>query len=202
MQRYGVVARVFVACCSGLQALSEEIGDIPLVLVDVTEVGVAEAIRSLNANAHASGVRWQNSFQPINWERGFDDWRQFSLDCEIGDALAAPATLCVQDGAILVPLPAGTTVGEFRSQLMGALRHLRMQEVVTRPQFLEGRSEALADTVVHPRYTAHPARKDFRNATLVDNVVALDPAESGWRLYWLVVAARMAAMETGRPLWR
>ncbi len=105
-------------------------------------------------------------------------------------------------GCLQVHLPVGGTLGEFRAQLAGALRHMRLQEVTIQPSFLEARCDAMAELVVHPRYTPpRAAEHDHRDARIAEDIYAIDPAEDAGRLFWLVVAARAAAME-GRSPWR
>lgn len=193
--RYGEIAQIVVAACTGSQRLTEDIGQVVHIGASLDADGY---IRALNRRQHGCGVRWPGSFQPLNIETGWADWASFTVDPDVGDILSAPHGVQIVDGRILVMLPPGVPIVEFKCQLAGALRHLRLQEVTIRADFLEARSEAMANLVVHPRYTPpRAAMHDFRGAVLVEDLFVLDPAEKGARLFWLVVAARAAAIEGG-----
>ncbi|WP_158810769.1 hypothetical protein [Beijerinckia sp. L45] len=198
--RVGEIVSVFAASCTACYRLSRDC-DLPLILVGVA-VDVRAALRRLNQTRHGSAVRWQRSFQPILLEPGWDDWRAFDLEPDATPQLPDPLGVRFEEGRIVVPLPDGITVAEFREALAGALRHMRFQEAVIRADFLEQRSDAdpFADVVLHPRYTP-VGGADFRGATLVTDIVVLDPATEAWRLLWLVVAAKLAATEGRWPSW-
>lgn len=199
----GFVVEVYAAACSGCARLSERIG-LPVVLVDVA-FNAEAAIGRLNRDQHASGVRFPNFFQPIYPERGWSDWGLFPIVVEdtVEARVAAAATegVCFAKDRIIAVLPRGTTLAEFSDHLHGAIRHLSLQEVTARTSYMDKRSDALADYVVHPRYTPAP-NGDFRGARAVSNLLALDPTDAQLRLYWLVVTARMAASDARRLKWR
>ena len=104
-------------------------------------------------------------------------------------------------GTIRVPLPPTVPASEFRAELRGVLRHLRLQEVIIAPSFLAERRNNHLDVVMHPRYTLG-ATGGVRGATLRTDLYVLDPAESFARLFWSVVAARAAAGDTRQSRWR
>ncbi len=199
-KHYGLLVRVFAAACTGTARLSGEIG-VPLVLID-TAVDPEAAIAQLNRRRHGCAVRWPASFQPLYIEEGWSDWAAFRLENDAEPLAAALLGVQLVEGCLQVHLPVGGTLGEFRAQLAGALRHMRLQEVTIQPAFLEARCDAMAELVVHPRYTpARAAEFDHRDARIAEDIYAIDPAEDAGRLFWLVVAARAAAME-GRSPWR
>lgn len=86
---------------------------------------------------------------------------------------ARPDGVRAVEGRLLVSLPAEMPIAEFREELQAALRHLRLHEVTSEMAYMEARSDACLEYVV-------------------------DPAEAPWRLFWVVVAARLAAIE-GAP---
>ncbi len=196
----GASAIVFAAACTGLARLSATTG-LPLVHVGVTQ-DVGRALDRLNLTAHASAVRWQRSFQPLDVEPHWDDWACFEME-EDDRSRAVPGGLRLRDGCIVVPLPAQTLLAEFTAQLSAAMRHLRLQDAAIRPGYLEARSEAdpFGDVVVHPRYTLRRPH-EFRRASLVTDLFALDPAEDSAKLAWFAAAARLQACEGSRAPWR
>ena len=196
-----VMAHVFAASCTGLQRLSEEVGR-PLCLVDAV-LDVEEAIHGLSRHHHGSGVRRSGRFRPFNLQCGWNDWSRFNLGSHGLSSTSLEAS--VQDGCIVVPLPDGLTVPEYRCQLAGALRHLRLQEVTISAAYLQERCEACAEMVVHPRYTVPglaAAHGDFSGAALCKDLYAIDAAQHARRIYWIAVAARAAAGESRSTFWR
>lgn len=195
----GVTALVLMAACSGSARLSAATG-LPLIHISVTRDREA-TLRRMNETAHGSAVRWPRSFQPLAFESGWDSWAAFRLEATRLARPAPPGVLFV-DGAIAVELPDETVLQEFAAELSAALRHLRLQEAVIRPGFLEELSAAdpFADVCVHPRYTPR-SPFDFRDAALVTDLFAFDPAEDVWRLAWLAAAARLAACEGQGVQW-
>ena len=107
-------------------------------------------MRDLSRRHHGCGVRWPGSFQPLNLESGWDDWSRFDLEQQ-RPILNEPFGMGFRDGCIAVPLPATLTVAEYRCQLAGALRHLRLQEVTVSAAYLEERCDMFAEMVVQPR---------------------------------------------------
>ena len=190
--------QVFVAACSGSATLSGSIA-LPIVHVDAA-MDVEAAIRRLNEREHGSGVREPDLFQPIGFDRGWADWRLF--DYAPGPWRkgmgARPDGVRAVEGRLLVSLPAEVPIAEFREELQAALRHLRLHEVTSEMAYMEARSDACLEYVVEPRYTWNPRDRGFRGARRVDDLYVLDPAEAPWRLFWVVVAARLAAIE-GAP---
>ena len=185
---------VFVASCTGCMRLSGEIG-LPLVHVDAA-LDSAQAVRVLNRTEHGAGVRAPGFCQPVAFDGGWSDWSMF--DYAPGPwpgGQARPRGVRVVEGRIAVALPAGVTLADLRGQLRGALRHLRLHEVTSAMAWMEARSEACLDYLVEPRYTANPETRDFRGAVRTDDIYVLDPAERPWLLYWIVVSARLAAIE-------
>ena len=192
-RRNGSVAEIVVASCTGLARLSGEIG-LPLVHVDAA-LDADAAIQALNTTQHGCAVPWPQSFQPLLIEEGWTDWKLFPLEVQ-EDAGSTTPKPWIARGRLRVPLPSGVPLAEFRGQLAGALRHLRLQEVTLRVDFLERRCEAMADLVIPQRYTLpRAAAHDYDDAALVQDLYVLDPAEVGARLLWLVAAARAAAVE-------
>ena len=203
-----VLASVFCAACTGSNRLSGLLGR-PVVLVGATgsAFDAAVAMRLLNEARHGCGVRWPGSFQPLHFEGGWDDWDFFPMESCQRRAAPRPAGARFDAGRILVPLARGVSFQEFEAQLAAALRHLRVQEVAMRPDFLEERSDMLADVAVHPRYTPTRSARpggypDFRGCRLVTDLYALDAAEDAGRLFWLAVGAALAAGDGARPSWR
>jgi hypothetical protein len=194
-------AIVFTAACVGTQRLSEAAG-VPVTFVGVTQ-DIEASLRRLNETRYGSGVRWPASFQPIDIEEGWSDWRQFSMEPEGQLREATPYGAHFEDGHVVVPLPAGTTPAEFEEHLSAAMRHMRVQEVVMSPAYLEARSSALACYDIHPRYTPGRNRDGFvfRGSRLCTDLIVFDPAEDAWRMLWIAVAALLGACE-GRPLWK
>ncbi len=186
--------QVFVAACSGSAKLSDAIG-LPVVHVDAT-TDAAASLRRLSEREYASGVRVPGSFQPILFDGGWSDWRQF--DYRTGpwrQAMGArPDGVRVAAGRIEVALAPTVTLAEFREELQAGLRHLRLQEVTSEMTYMEARNDALLPYVVQPRYTPAVDR-GFRRASRVDDLYVYDPAEAPWRLFWAVVAARAAFAE-------
>ena len=140
-------------------------------------------------------------FQPLLIEPGWADWALFPLDPQQDAGAAAMMQQpWIANGRLRVPLPEGVPLAEFRGQLAGSLRHLRLQEVTLRVDFLERRCEAMADLLVPQRYTLpRAAVHDYADAVLTQDLYVLDPAEAGARLLWLVEAARAAAAEGSSP---
>lgn len=189
------VAQVFVAACTGSALLSGSIG-LPIVHVDVA-VDAAAAIRRLNDREYASGVRVPDLFQPVGFDANWDDWALF--DYHPGpwrqSMGARPEGVRAVGGRLLISLPPDVTIMEFREELQAALRHLRLHEVTSEMTYMEARNDACLAYVVQPRYTWNPRDRGFRGAKRVDDLYVLDPAERPWRLFWTVVAARLAALE-------
>ena len=197
-ERDGLQAEIVVAICTGLARLSGTIG-LPLVHIDAA-LDADAAVQALNARHHGCAMPWPGSFQPLLIEPGWSDWKLFPLDAQIA-GIAITSEPWVADERLRVLLPEGVPLAEFRDQLAGALRHLRLSEVTRRADFLERRCEEMASLVVPSRYTPpRAADHDHRDAVLVEDLYVLDPAEAGPRLLWLVAAARAAAMG-GPPPW-
>ena len=193
----GDVVEVIVAACSGSARLAETIG-LPIVHVDVVR-DARSAIHRLNEREYASGVRAPECFQPILFDRGWADWGLFRYDPgpwrrSMG---SRPVGVRISDGRLLVSLPPEVAQAEFREEVQAALRHLRLQDVTSGMAYMEARSEACLEYTVQPRYTQHPVTRDFRGARRVDDLYVLDPAETPWRLFWIVVAARLATIDRG-----
>ena len=201
-RRTATEAQVFVAACSGSARLSDEIG-LPLVHVDAV-VDAAESIRRLNAVDYGSGVRVPHLFQPIGHDPGWADWGLFEYapgPWRRGMG-ARPEGVRAVEGRLVVSLPTDITLGEFREELQGALRHLRLHDVTSQMDFMAARSDVLADYVVQPRYAWNPRDGGFRGAKRVDDLYVLDPAERPWRLFWVAVAARAAVVDGAPTPWR
>ena len=198
--RNGSVAEVVIASCTGLARLSGDIG-LPPVHVDAA-LDADAAGRSLHTTQHGCAVPWPGSFQPLLIEPGWADWALFPLEPQENAGADATSNLCIADGRLRVLLPDYVPLDEFRGQLAATLRYLRLQEVTMRTDFLERRSDELADLVVHPRYTPpRAADHDHRDAVLLQDLYVLDPIEVSARLLWLVTAARAATIE-GPSAWR
>ena len=190
--------QVFAAACTGSARLSGAIA-LPVVHIDVA-FDAAAAIRRLNEREHGAGVRVPALFQPIGFDAGWSDWKLF--DYEPGrwrqGMGARPDGVRAVEGRILVSLPADVPIAEFREELQAGLRHLRLHEVTSAMDYMEARSDALLEYTVQPRYTWNPRDRGFRGAKRCDDIYVLDPAEVPWRLFWIVVAARLVAIE-GAP---
>lgn len=181
----------FAAACSGTARLTDQVGHL------VVHVGMSNdasrSIADLNAREHGSGTLWPGSFQPLEPQKGWDDWAMLPLEPSSDGGLQAPLGAAFSDGLIRLAQPQGITIAELREQLSGALRRLRFQDVVRQPRWLETRSEAdpFAEIIVHPRYAF--SGRDFRGATLVTDLFVLDPSQESTRLLWMVVGACLAA---------
>ncbi len=193
-----VVVEVFAAACNGSARLSEEIG-LPLVHVDVAP-DAERAIRRLNTLDYGGGVRVPDLFQPIGFDPGWSTWRLFEYapGAWRRGMGVRPRGVVIGDGRMRVSLPPDVVV-EFREELQAALRHLRLHEVTSEMAYMQARNDACLEYVVEPRYTQHPETRDFRGARRVDDLYVLDPAEAPWRLFWTVVAARLAVIGEARP---
>ncbi len=192
--RDGIQAEIVVAICTGLARLSGTIG-LPLVHIDAA-LDADAAVQALNARQHGCAVPWPGSFQPLLIEPGWSDWKLFPLEAHNGAGIASTSGPWVADERLRVPLPEGVPLVEFRSQLAGSLRHMRLQEVTRRADFLERRCDEMADLLVPSRYTPpRAAEHDHHDAALVEDIYVLDPVEVGARLLWLVATARAAAMD-------
>ena len=191
---------VFAAACSGSIKLSGLAG-LPLVHIDAS-LDAAASIRALNERHHGSAVLLPDFFQPLVVEAGWSDWAIFEIDAGAGSPGLSNVGVEISEGLIVASLPPGTTLPEFREQLHASLRHLRLQEAVIQTPFLKARSDACMNYAFHPRYTLREPTADFRGAALCRDLYAFDPADLGWRLGWIVVAARLAATGGKRPLWR
>ncbi len=187
--------QVFVAACSGSMRLSGSIG-LPIVHVDAT-TDAAAAVRRLDEREHGSGVRVGAMFQPIGHDAGWTDWRLF--DYAPGPWRqgmgARPDGVRAVEGRLLVSLPKQVPIAEFREELQAGLRHLRLHEVTSAMDYLAARSDACLEYLVEPRYSWDPHVRGFHGARRCDDLYVLDPAEVPWRLFWIVVAARLAAIE-------
>ena len=198
IHRGGDDVEVIVAACSGSAKLSETIG-LPVVHIDaVRDANVA--IRRLNEREYASGVRVERIFQPLGFDRGWVDWGLFHYEPGLWKRGMGtrPDGVRVSRGRLMVALPPGVLLAEFREELKAALRHLRLHEVTSGMAYMEARSEACLEYTVHPRYTPNPATRDFQGASRVDDLYVLDPAEAPWRLFWTVVTARLATINGER----
>ncbi len=202
--RSATTVSVVCLACTGSQTLANAL-ELPVVCVRAVS-DITVAVRQMNERRHGSGFRWPQSFQPFDFEAGWTDWATVPLEGP-GDNGLPPAGVRILAGRIVVPLPAGVTLQEYQSALAGALRPLRLQDACIEPAWLERRSRDLRDYVFHPRYTpercpAPDAYPDFADCRLVTDLVTLDPLEEGWRLYWIAVAARMAACDGRLSKWR
>lgn len=196
---WGDSIAVFAASCTGLQKLAGLVGQ-PLILVD-TALDADAAIEQLNERCYGSARRWPDPYESVRHEPGWNDWRLFDLSSQPCDTSSDPLGIRIVSGTIRVPLPQKVPVSEFRAELRGVMRHLRLQEVVIAPSFLAERRNNHLDVVMHPRYTLGTVG-DVRSATLATDLYALDPAESVARLFWSVVAARAAAGDARQLRWR
>ena len=187
---------VLVAACDGSMHLACETG-LPIIHIDAVEDG-RSALAALDANAHASGVRADHPVAPIALVRGWSRWRRMPV-AGLGRA-ARVSGVSMRGGRITVKLPSGVPVSEFREQLHGALRHMRLQEIASGVDYLRARSAVHAHGIVQPRYTLFGARG--LEPRLVTDLYVLDPAWQSWRLFWLVAAARLAAVDRCGPRWR
>lgn len=194
----GSSAVVFAASCTGLQSLSGRVGR-PLVLIDAA-LDPSEAIDRLNARSHGCARRYPHQFVHLKFESSWSDWGAFDLSSDHPGIRFDAFGIHADDGGIVVPLPDAIPLSEFRAQLRGVLRHLRLHEATIAPPYLEQPGGGLRSYKIHPRYTPRAAG-DLRGAELVTDVYTLDPAESYWRLYWCVVAARAAAGEERPARW-
>ena len=187
-------AYVFAGVSTGLARLSCDL-DIPVVHVDVA-IDAALAIRHLNRVRHGSGVLWPGGLFPIRFDKGWGDWSIFPLERAPGKP-PMPHGLCFAEGLLEVPLPDGSTLPEFREQLSGSMRHLRIEELARSPRWVNDRSRRGEDLVCHPRYTS--AAEDCLDADLVRDLYAINPLECSERVLWLATSALLAANGRGVP---
>ena len=161
----------------------------PVVLCSVAtdaEVAVAD----LNRRHYGEATLWPGSFQPLEPQRGWDDWSIYHLEAVPDEMESKSYGVSVEDGLIRFPLPELTHVAEVRETVAGALTHLRFHDVVRHPAWLERRSDEdpLAGILIHPRYHL-PDRRSFRGAKIVNDIYALDPTDRLINLLWQIVAA-------------
>ena len=190
----------FVAACSGTARLTNKVGH-PVVHVGISN-DAARSISDLNARKHGSGTLWPGSFQPLEPQKGWNDWAIFFFYCFGDNVVLHPLGAVIEDGLIRLPHPHGITIAELREQLSGALSRLRFHDVVRQPGWLEARSDSdpFAEIVIHPRYVF--SGRGFRGASLVTDLVVLDPTEEATRLLWIVVGACLSAQDGRSARWR
>ena len=186
----------FVVECTGSRRLGRKIG-LPLSLVCVA-ADAGRRVRELNRSRHGSATIWPGGFMPFRTEDGWDDWSVCPLEnLEFDGACSGLAQV---DGALTFQLPLHVSLEDIAGQVSAALRQKRLQDVVTRPDWLEARSAAAAELVVLPRYTPSPF-DDVGGATLVTDLVTFDAVTDAARLAWLLVGAHIAAKDRRRPWW-
>lgn len=193
-------AKIYAASCSGASRLAADCR-LPLVHIGIS-VDPAEALRNLNATNHGSAVRWDSTSEPLRFETGWDDWDFVRLPKGPGGQAPGLAGIRLSNGFAAVDLPRSATIAEFAGEFYACLRHLRLQEVVIQPAFLETRSgmDALSGMTVHPRYTAvRPF--EVKGAALVTDIFTFDVAGNTRRLLWLAASARLAAVQGVRGPW-
>ncbi len=192
--------RVAAASCTGSALLSERLG-LPVVAI-VATANLSESILKLVATEHGSGVLWpgRRALMPINFERDWDDWRIVPFEPPRRRTAAYPFGMSFDSGTILLELPDGVPVSEFREHLGGALRRTRLEEAVRNTAWLDARNMRQEDVAVLPRF-ASLAKGDFRNAYPADLHV-VDPAIDGERMLWFSAAALLAATGGNEARWR
>lgn len=189
---------VFAASCTGLQSLSGRVGR-PLILIDAARDPV-EALDQLSARPQSFARRFPHSSQHLKSERSWSDWRAFNLMPDSHGIHSDSFGVRPDDGKLVVPLPSAIPLSEFRAQLRGALRHLRLHDATISSPSLE-QTGGLHSYKIHSGHNPQ-APGERRGAELITDFYCLDPAESYWRLYWWVVAARAAAGEERPARWR